>query len=57
MFHKKKKGWHIRAGQNEKYKNVEAFFKKFLRKKAAFKKPKGSVYLQEFDQKSFKFGP
>jgi hypothetical protein len=45
----KEKGWHVHAGQNEKYKNVEAFSKKFLKMKAAFKKPKGNVYLREFD--------
>jgi hypothetical protein len=44
-FCKEKKGWHVCAGQNEKYKNVEAFFKKFLKMKAAFKKPKENVYL------------
>ena len=56
-FRKEKKGWHVRAGMNEKFKNVEAFFKKFLRMKAAFKKPEGSVYLREFNRKSFEFGP
>lgn len=56
-FRKEKKGWHVRAGQNDKFKNVEAFFKKFLRMKAAFKKPEGSVYLREFDRQSFEFGP
>jgi hypothetical protein len=56
-FRKEKKGWHVRAGQNEKYKNVEAFFKKFLKLKAAFKKPEGKVVLREFDRKKFEFGP
>jgi hypothetical protein len=57
MFRKEKKGWHVRAGQNEKYKNVEAFFKKFLKMKATFKKPEGNVYLWEFDRQKFEFGP
>jgi hypothetical protein len=56
-FRKEKKGWHVRARQNEKYKNVEAFFKKFLKLKAAFKKPEEKVVLQEFDRKKFEFGP
>jgi hypothetical protein len=56
-FRKEKKGWHVRAGQNEKYKNVEAFFKKFLKLKATFKKPEGKVVLREFDRKKFEFGP
>ena len=57
MFHKEKKGWQVPAAQNEKYKNVEAFFKKFLKLKATFKKPEENVYLREFDQKKFEFGP
>jgi hypothetical protein len=56
-FRKEKKGWHVRTGQNEKFLNVEAFFKKFLKMKAAFKKPEGKVYLREFDRKRFEFGP
>jgi hypothetical protein len=56
-FRKEKKGWHVRAGQNEKYKNVEAFFKKFLKLKAAFKKPEEKVVLREFDRKKLEFGP
>jgi hypothetical protein len=55
-FRKEKKGWHVRAGQNEKFLNVEAFFKKFLKMKAGFKKPEGKVYLREFDRKRFEFG-
>ena len=57
MFRKEKKGWHVRAKQNEKYKNVKAFFKKFLKLKAMFKKPEGNVFLWKFDRKKFEFGP
>jgi hypothetical protein len=56
-FRKEKKGWHVRVGQNEKYKNVKAFFKKFLKMKIAFKMPEGKVYLREFDRQKFEFGP
>jgi hypothetical protein len=56
-FRKEKKGWHVRAGQSEKFLNVEAFFRKFLKMKAAFKKPEGKVYLREFDRQRFEFGP
>ena len=56
-FRKEKKGWHICVRHNEKYKNIKAFFKKFLKLKAAFKKLEGSVYLWEFNQMKFKFGP
>jgi hypothetical protein len=56
-FRKEKKGWHVCVGQNEKFLNVEAFFKKLLKMKAAFKKLEGKVYLREFDRKRFEFGP
>jgi hypothetical protein len=56
-FRKEKKGWHVHAGQNEKFLNVKAFFYKFLKMKAAFKKPKGKVYIHEFDRQRFEFGP
>jgi hypothetical protein len=48
-FQKEKKGWHVYIGQNEKFLNFEAFFHKFLKMKAAFKKLEGKVYLYEFD--------
>jgi hypothetical protein len=56
-FRKEKKGWHVRAGQNEKFLNVEAFFKKFLKMKVAFKKLEGKVFHREFDRKRFEFNP
>jgi hypothetical protein len=56
-FRKEKKRWHVRAGQNQKFLNVEAFFHKFLKMKATFKKPEGKVYLREFDCQRFEFGP
>ena len=37
--------------------NVEAFFKKFVKIKVAFKKPEGKVYFHEFDRKKFEFNP
>jgi hypothetical protein len=54
---KEKKGWHVRARQNKKFQNVEAFFLKFLKMKATFKKPEGKVYLRSFDRQKFKFSP
>jgi hypothetical protein len=56
-FRKEKKDWHVRARQNQKFLNVEAFFLKFLKMKAVFKKPKGKMYLREFDLQRFEFGP
>jgi hypothetical protein len=48
-FRKEKKGWYVRAGKNQEFLNVEAFFLKFLKMKASFKKLEGKVYLREFD--------
>ena len=56
-FQKKKKDWHVRAGQNQKFLNVEVFFQKFLKMKASFKKLEGKVYLREFNRQRFEFGP
>jgi hypothetical protein len=56
-FRKEEKGWHVRAGQNEKFLNVEAFFRKFLKMKAGFKKPEGKVFFYKFDRQGFEFGP
>jgi hypothetical protein len=56
-FRKEKKGWHVHAGHNQKFLNVETFFLKFLKMKASFKKSEGKVYLQEFDRQRFDFGP
>jgi hypothetical protein len=55
-FQKEKKDWYFRAGQNQKFMNVEAFFLKFLKIKASFKKPERKVYLREFDHQRFEFG-
>jgi hypothetical protein len=56
-FRKEKKGWHVRSGQKPKYVAVQEFFQKFLRLKGDFKKPEGKVFLREFDQGTFEFGP
>jgi hypothetical protein len=56
-FRKEKKGWHVRSRHKPKYAAVKEFFLKFLRLKGDFKKREGKVFLREFNQGMFEFGP